>query len=440
MKSGETDHQAVSLSIQPTSTSGAKAAEDRAPENSGQVTIHFPQPGASAHRHLLIGLAVAPEEIDETIASLNLLSAVSPQVILCHFDPTAGHGDDALAAFGRLQRHYPARYILECIVAADGDLATELAGIARGVKGAALDLSSIAVCPSVDRQSTPPGSAWPPCPPLAEIYAAARSAFPAIPLGGGMFSYFTELNRKRPPVDMLDFVTHCTNPIIHAADDESVMETLETLPHITRTVRAIIGAEKPYHIGPSTIAMRQNPYGSRTFVNPGADRICMAETDPRHFGLFGAAWTIGYAAQISQGAPALYIPASFAGPRGLAVQDQQKDRISPQMQRIPLFYAVRWMVEIAGAQIRSCVSSNPRQVLALSADMAEGNITILANLTAEPTEITLAGPARPSFSTIEILDADVYEPGAGGALTLRRENLCDRSLALGALAIAALRQ
>ena len=90
-------------------------------------------------------------------------------------------------------------------------------------------------------------------------------------LGGGMFSYFTELNRKRPPVALLDFVTHATNPIVHAADDDSVMETLEALPHITRSTRAIIGGGR-YRIGPSTIAMRQNPYGARTMPNPRGER------------------------------------------------------------------------------------------------------------------------------------------------------------------------
>ena len=137
----------------------------------------------------------------------------------------------------------------------------------RGGAPAGLRLASVAVCPAVDRKSTPPGSAWPACPPLDEIYAAARAAFPGLPLGGGMFSYFTELNRKRPPLELLDFVTHATNPIVHAADDDSVMETLEALPHITRSARAIIG-DRRYRIGPSTIAMRQNPYGARTMPNP----------------------------------------------------------------------------------------------------------------------------------------------------------------------------
>ena len=36
-------------------------------------------------------------------------------------------------------------------------------------------------------------------PPLDGVYAATRARLPAAILGGGMFTYFTELNRKRPP-------------------------------------------------------------------------------------------------------------------------------------------------------------------------------------------------------------------------------------------------
>ena len=73
-----------------------------------------------------------------------------------------------------------------------------------------------------------------------------------------MLSTFTELNRKRPKAELFDFITHTTCSIVHAADDRSVMETLQTLPAIIGSTRAIIG-EKPYRIGPSAIAARANP-------------------------------------------------------------------------------------------------------------------------------------------------------------------------------------
>ena len=44
-----------------------------------------------------------------------------------------------------------------------------------------------------------------------------------ITLGGGMLSYFTELNRKPVPKGVFDFITHTVCPIVHAADDISVI-------------------------------------------------------------------------------------------------------------------------------------------------------------------------------------------------------------------------
>jgi hypothetical protein len=52
-----------------------------------------------------------------------------------------------------------------------------------------------------------------------------------------MLSTFTELNRKRPEATLFDFITHATCSTVHAADDRSVMEALETLP-------AIIGVDE----------------------------------------------------------------------------------------------------------------------------------------------------------------------------------------------------
>ncbi|SIT58448.1 conserved hypothetical protein [Mesorhizobium prunaredense] len=209
-----------------------------------------------------IGVIIYPDEVETALANLPTLSALGPQQLMFHYDPTRGHGLDALQSYARLAAAYPVETTLECVVSCEGDLDAELSDAAGMVRQAGLALSAIAVSPSVDRQSTPPGSAWPECPPLEDVYAAARRAFPDIRLGGGMFSYFTELNRKRVPADLLDFVSHCTCPIVHAADDLSVMQSLEALPFITQSARTIFGA-KPYRIGPSTIAMRQNPMAGR---------------------------------------------------------------------------------------------------------------------------------------------------------------------------------
>ncbi len=367
--------QSVAVSLRPVADVAAVPSGPIAVEIGEPVGARFPQ----------VGLVVTAAEVPAALAALARLREIGPQRLLCAYDPTAGDGPEALAAFARLQAAYPgAAYDLECVVVGDGDLAAELGGVARGLKQAGLGLATVAVCPSVDRKSTPPGSEWPACPPLEEIYAAARTAFPGVALGGGMFSYFTELNRKRPPVAMLDFVTHATNPIVHAADDDSVMETLEALPHITRSTRAFIG-DRGYRIGPSTIAMRQNPYGARTMPNPGGERIAMAEDDPRQRGRFAAAWTAGYAAAIAPAGVAVWVPAGLVGPRGL---------LDEEGALLPVGEVVRDLARLAGAEVLGAGPLLARRFAVLAVRGSSGTVAMVANLTPAVLRCELGGERR----------------------------------------------
>ena len=219
-----------------------------------------------------IGVGLRPDCLDEERAAIEVLEKVGARHLIAHFDPGAGHELEVLQGYAEIAARSGLRVTLETAVACTRPLEDELSEIAALVALAGLPLDTLFVCPSVDRQSTPPGSCWPDCPPLADVYAAARAAFPGIRLGGGMMSYFTELNRKRVPADLVDYISHATNPIVHAADDLSVMQSFEALTDVVASVRALYGS-KPYRIGPSTIAMRQNPYGSATKDNPGLSRI-----------------------------------------------------------------------------------------------------------------------------------------------------------------------
>lgn len=334
-----------------------------------------------------IGVIIYPDEADAALANLPMLSALGPQQLMFHYDPTRGHGLDTLQSYARLAAAYPGETTLECVVSGTGDLDAELSGVAGMVRQAGLKLSAIAVSPSVDRQSTPPGSAWPQCPPLEDVYGAARRAFPDIRLGGGMFSYFTELNRKRVPSGLLDFVTHCTCPIVHAADDLSVMQSLEALPFITASVRAIFGA-KPYRIGPSTIPMRQNPYGGATKANPHNQRIAMANRDPRHAGQFAAAWTIGYAARVAPAGLEMLTLSSFTGPFGvLASSGEPAEQGTPR----PIFHAVKGLCELAGHRHVAASTTDEARLAAVAARSPSGKTVVwLANLTASDVPVDIS--------------------------------------------------
>ncbi|CAN7347716.1 D-apionate lactonase [Mesorhizobium sp. LjNodule214] len=382
LPAGQPNRQTISLNI----TGEAKAPAAIA---AGEpVRVALGEPGSALPD---VGVIIYPDDVETALANLSMLSDLGPQQLIFHYDPTRGHGLDALRSFARLAFAYPAKTTLECVVVGMGDLDAELSGVADMVLQAGLKLSAIAVSPSIDRQSTPPGSAWPECPPLEDVYAAARRAFPDIRLGGGMFSYFTELNRKRVPAGPLDFITHCTCPIVHAADDLSVMQSLEALPFITQSARAIFGA-KPYRIGPSTIAMRQNPYGGATKDNFDGQRIAMANHDPRHAGQFTAAWTIGYAARVAPAGLEMLTLSGFAGPFGvLAASGEPVAEGSPR----PIFQAIEGLCELAGLAHVAARTSDETKVLALAGRNASGETIVwLANLTADNVAVDTSALGR----------------------------------------------
>lgn len=428
LKAGVEVRQRVTLTISGADrTRPAKRAAADEP-----VRIHL---GAAKGAMPGIGLVIAPEDIAAGLASLPILAQVAPRQFLMHFDPLAGHGIEALEGLARLRNESGVAAALELALPCREDPAAELKQIAAQIRSAGLKLSSLIVSPAVDRQSTPPGSKWPDCPPLDVVYAAAREAFPGLRLGGGMLSYFTELNRKRVPPDQLDFITHATNPIVHAADDLSVMQTLEALPFITRSVRAIYG-DRPYHIGPSTVPMRQNPYGASTKDNPHLERIPMARRDPRQNSLFAAAWAVGYAARCLPAQPQMLTLSALAGDFGLIAAEGEP---SPMGGVRPLFYVVRALSELAGLEWTEFLVPESCHIAAVAAaDGGGARAVILANLSTAPKNVDLSGLGLHDKTTVSALDEDSMSTAARQGLI--DAPISDGILRLKAFAVAFIRQ
>ncbi|MDN3722045.1 hypothetical protein QW131_29835 [Roseibium salinum] len=177
--------QAVDLQIEVTGSARAAGRIGRSDALSPvDITVNGPT-GATFPR---IGLLVNPEDVAQALGSVGLLSDIGPQAILCHFDPTASHGVEDLRAFRELQQAFPAAFDLEYVVACEGDLDAEFARLAEMIAESGLEPASLAVCPSVDRQSTPPGSSWPDCPPLEKHLSSSQEGVSADGAGWGACS------------------------------------------------------------------------------------------------------------------------------------------------------------------------------------------------------------------------------------------------------------
>jgi hypothetical protein len=394
LKKGEGFTQSVSLSF------SGSAPKGDAGDKAGEITVSLGE--ASGARLPRIGLGLPADEATASLAAADLLKRAGPQLLIAQIDLRKNHGTRELEAYKKLGGAIGAGIALEVVLPGQAeDPAEELAPFAKMLNESGLKPAAIAVSPAADLKAVLPGSQGPKVPPPEKIYAAVRRLFPGIRLGGGMFSFFTELNRKRPPAHLLDYVTHSSSPIVHAADDRSVMETLESLPYQLQSTRAFI-AGKPYWVGPSAIGARDNPYGAESSANPDNHRVCLARMDPRQRGLFGAAWNLGYVAAFARGGLDVVALGATTGPLGIVYRktgDKQPffDDLG-QAAVYPVYHVIADLAAASGEELIATTSSDAGKVEVFAARGPQGTHLWVANLTDQQQMVTLAdmpaGPAK----------------------------------------------
>ena len=426
LPAGKEFQQQVSLTLEGKLPRARKAATAR------RIDVELGRAGTALPE---IGTAVPMEEAGPALTAAALVRAAAPAHLVCHVDARARDIASPMAQYRRLGEATGAAIVLEILLPGKEPPEAELARVAAAARQAGLTPASVSVSPAVDLKAVLPGSKGPDAPPLADIYRATRMAFPGAKLGGGMFSFFTELNRKRPPVELLDFVTHTTSPIVHAADDVSVMETLEALPYVIKSMKAIIG-KTAYRVGPSAIPARQNPYGADSAPNPNNERVCLSRMDPRQRGLFGAAWALGYIARFAQGGLQAITMGSATGPAGMI---HRRDGYAqpyydalPGLAVYPVYHLLADLGAAHGRRQIASKSGNDGTVASLAYRGEAGPVLWLANLTPRPVSVRVKGFAGPaSLSMLDegsfaraTTDADFLRKGGKrlgkvGALTLR---------------------
>jgi hypothetical protein len=383
LPAGEVIRQAVTLHVE----AAANAIPATASADDVQIAL-----GDALGEMPAIGLGCTPQEARDALPHAQRLAGIA--TLVCRFDPGQGHAHEDFAAFRALADAVGCGVELQLVLHSLDDYDAELRQAAEAMQHAGLTPTRIAVSPAPDLKSVTPGQPWPDCPPLERVYESARAIFPGIPLAGGTFAYFTELNRKRPPLAQLDAVTFSTSPLVHAADDRSVMESLQALPAIAASARAIAG-DRPLLVGPSAIGLRDNPYGPAPLRNPAGARLAMGGADPRQAALFNAAWTLGYIARFAEAGVARI---ALSGPVGEAgVLDAARD--------YPVLAVILACAALRGAKLYAAHASAPDRVLALCA----GHTLLLANITPAPLRVSLPDGVSPT----QALDVPALRGGTG---------------------------
>jgi hypothetical protein len=268
---------------------------------------------------------------------------------------------------------------LELIVDNDPNiLDAQLAALAR--RG--LQPRAVGALPRAYLASYQPDARWPTGATPTDAARAVRCHFPGVPVIGGMLTNFTELNRYRAAATCGDILSHGTTAIVHAADDLSVLQTLEALPQIFASAKAL-APDKPYRLGLVSIGMRSNPYGSRLADNPDNRRVPMAAADPRQRGLFAAAWMIGAVAATEGSAVKSLALGAPAGPLGLL-----DDKGAPY----PAFHAFRALARLSGRRRLALGLAAP--FAGVAAEIDGHAHAVIANLGTTPHDLDLGAEAE----------------------------------------------
>jgi hypothetical protein len=217
------------------------------------------------------------------------------------------------------------------------------------------------------------------------------------------------------------------------------METLEALPYVIRSTRAMI-AGKPYHVGPSSIACRENPYGAGVADNPDNGRVCLTDMDPRQRGLFGAAWTLGYVAAFSAGGVACLTMGGATGPSGIIYRkanhvQQWFDDADAKV--YPAYHVMAGLATARGSKLVAAKSADPSMIAVLGHRSGRGTVLWLANLTGSERAVKVSGIEGPA--KLHVLDEAAFSAATRDANWLAKGGKALNKLAgieLGPYAVA----
>ena len=166
----------------------------------------------------------------------------------------------------------------------------------------------------------------------------------------------------------------------------------------------------PYHIGPTSIPCRDNPYGAAVAPNPGNGPVCLSDTDPRQRGLFAAAWNVGYLSAAARAGVDAVALGSAIGSQGMIYRKLAHTQpwFDGSGARVyPTYHVIAGVAAASSARRIDTGSSAPSKIATLAYRNKGGQVLWLANLSGEMQRLNVSGfdgPAR-----LHVLDERSFE-------------------------------
>lgn len=210
-------------------------------------------------------------------------------------------------------------------------------------------------------------------------------------VGGGSNHYFTEINRFRPPVGILDLVSYSINPQVHSFDIPALVENLEAQAMTVEAARPIIG-KRPLVISLVTLRPRFSAAATGPELPMSAGTLPFA-VDERQMSLFGAGWTAGSLKYLCESGVASATYYETTGWRG--VMEQAAGSPEPKLFRsvpgsvFPVYHVLADFGEFAPGAVIPTQTSDPLKFDGIAIHKDHKTRVILANFTPESQTVSV---------------------------------------------------
>jgi len=134
------------------------------------------------------------------------------------------------------------------------------------------------------------------------LHPILKKQLPALLLGYGTEGAFADFNSQRPENMMFDFVSFSLHPQVHATDERSILDNVDSHADLLHTARLLTNG-KAVHVSPITFGEKQ------------------ADPDVRQYGSLLAWWTIKSLQQLAGAASVTYF--ELFGSKGLLTVAKQ---------------------------------------------------------------------------------------------------------------------
>lgn len=367
-------HLFQSVAIQATGPVPAPRADDAA----FAVTLGE----ASETRLPPLGLGMASHGGDLSPREADLLRALRPAHLRVDLHLGAGSASTELERAVRAARQLNCS--LELAVFVTDAAAAELAALAPFLENLPAPVARVLVFHEAEAAASP---RW-----LELAHEALDPVLPGAAFGSGSNANFCELNRHQPGRPEGDAISFGITPQIHAFDERSMAENLAPQAEVVRSARAF--SDAPVVVSPVTLRPRFNAV-AQSDVTAVAGELPYA-VDARQMSLFGAGWTLGSVKHLAAAGAESVTYFETTGWQG--VLETETGSPEPDLfpsrpgEVFPLYHVLADLAELRDAELVAVESNNALAVEALALRDDAGLHLLLANLTPEPREVSLALP------------------------------------------------